>query len=214
MPIVWDCHTINSDTTAILKEPTVAPYNILTIVLFSFIAVQAIEFFISAIDALVVSRTTVSLCPFNCSLLSLLSWGVFLPSPFWFLPNYMSTSSTPFYHTLYMCQQPCILIWEKQLSGFLWQHSLCCLIWQAAPNMARITNVTDSFFKPLQSPEVFGIPWLCNYHNYFNASPSHQEIILEIIFIENVWNTAYISQIPASPTSFLLTSKINFIKQK
>lgn len=125
-PLVWDCHTINSNITAILKEPTVAPYNILTILLFSFIAVQAIEFFISAIDAQVVSRTTVSLCPFNHSLLSHLSWGVFLP-PFWFLPNYMSSPPFPFYHTLYMCQQSCILIWEKQLSGSLWQHSPCCL---------------------------------------------------------------------------------------
>lgn len=50
MPIVWDCHTINSNTTAIVKEPSVAPYSILTILFFSVIAVQATEFFISAIE--------------------------------------------------------------------------------------------------------------------------------------------------------------------
>lgn len=100
MPLVWDCHTINSNISAILKEPTVAPYNILIILLFSFVAVQAIEFFISAIDALVVSRTTVSLCPFNHSLSSHLSWGVFSPRS----DSYPITCQVPlpFYHT-YIC---------------------------------------------------------------------------------------------------------------
>ena len=40
VPIVSFCHTINPNTTVIPREPTVAPYDILTIPVFTFIAVH------------------------------------------------------------------------------------------------------------------------------------------------------------------------------
>ena len=58
--------------------------------------IKAVEFFISAVDALVVSRNTVSLCPLNHSSLSHLSLGLGLGDvggvhtfSFWFLPSYI-----------------------------------------------------------------------------------------------------------------------------
>lgn len=163
MPIVSFCHTINSNTTVIPKELTVAPYGILTILIFTFMEVHKscwILYYWSWCTGSIKNYwVPLSLEPFFIisSILGAGSGEVHIFS-FWFLPNYVPRSPSPFHHTLYMCQQSFILMWERKLSGFLWQHSPHCLIWQAAPNMARIISVTDPFFKALQSPQGFGKP--------------------------------------------------------
>lgn len=80
--IVSCCHTTNSNIALIPKEPPVATYYTLTLLLFTFSAVvfSMTEFSISAIDALVVLLTTVSLCPLNLHYFS--PGGLFAHFPF------------------------------------------------------------------------------------------------------------------------------------
>lgn len=97
VPVVSFCHTINLIQVwfqgNLLLLPTVSWPSQSSLVLQY---IKAVEFFIRAVDALVVSRNTVSLCPLNHSSLSHLSLGQGLGDvggvhtfSFWFLPNYI-----------------------------------------------------------------------------------------------------------------------------
>ena len=102
------------------QKNLVAPYNILSSLLFSFIAVQAVEFFISVTDALAESKTTVSLCPFNNSIFSHLFQGFFLFHFIFFVQlsllilTQLHVKSTPPFYILYTCADTLLFLYRRK----------------------------------------------------------------------------------------------------
>ena len=188
------------------QKNLVAPYNILSSLLFSFIAVQAVEFFISVTDAVAESRTTVSLCPFNNSLFSHLFQGFFLfhfiflyNFPFWFSPNYMSSPPPLF---IYFIHVPTLFYsyTGEKIVRFPWTTLSRLSQITGGPTYGKNNQCSRSVFKSLQSPQGCGIAWLCNYRDtYFSAGPSHQDIILfqKIVkYYKNFTNLCFPNKFP------------------